>query len=91
MESVSIGMAKNQNLSLNPSKINGSCGRLLCCLKYEDKTYTELKVGLPQLGKKIKTKEGEGTVINIDILNRKYQVDIPEKGIIEIELDNENN
>ena len=91
MESVSIGMAKNQNLSLNPSKINGSCGRLLCCLKYEDKTYTELKVGLPQLGKKIKTKEGEGTVINIDILNRKYQVDIPEKGVIEIELDNENN
>ena len=91
MESVSIGMAKNQNLSLNPSKINGCCGRLLCCLKYEDKTYCELKVGLPQTGKKIKTPEGEGTVVNVDILKRKYQVDIPEKGIIEIELNNENN
>ncbi len=86
MESVSIGMAKNQNLSLNPTKINGSCGRLLCCLKYEDKTYSELKVGLPLVGKKTKTKEGEGTVISVDILKRKYQVDIPDKGIIEIEL-----
>ena len=86
MESVAIGMAKNQNLSLNPTKINGSCGRLLCCLKYEDKTYSELKVGLPQVGKKIKTKEGEGTVISVDILKRKYQVDIPDKGIIDIEL-----
>lgn len=91
MESVSIGMAKNQNLSLNPSKINGCCGRLLCCLKYEDKTYSELKVGLPQIGKKIKTSEGEGIVVNVDILKRTYQVDIPEKGIIELELDNENN
>ena len=91
MESVSIGMAKNQNLSLNPSKINGSCGRLLCCLKYEDQTYSELKVGLPQVGKKIKTNEGEGTVTYVDILKRKYFVDIPEKGIIEIELDNGNN
>ena len=91
MESVSIGMAKNQNLSLNPSKINGCCGRLLCCLKYEDKTYSELKVGLPQIGKKTKTSEGEGTVVNVDILKRKYQVDIPDKGIIEIELDNGNN
>ena len=91
MESVSIGMAKNQNLSLNPSKINGCCGRLLCCLKYEDNTYSELKVGLPQVGKKIKTNEGEGTVTYVDILKRKYQVDIPEKGLIEIELDNGNN
>ena len=91
MESVSITMAKNQNLSLNPTKINGLCGRLLCCLKYEDSTYCELKVGLPQTGKKIKTKEGEGTVISVDILKRKYQVDIPDKGIIEIELDNGNN
>jgi len=91
MESVSIGMAKNQNLSLNPSKINGLCGRLLCCLKYENHTYSELKVGLPQVGKKIKTKEGEGVVTYVDILKRKYLVDIPEKGIIEIELENGNN
>ena len=91
MESVSIGMAKNQNLSLNPSKINGCCGRLLCCLKYEDNTYSDLRVGLPQVGKRIKTPSGEGIVVNVDILNRKYQVDIHEKGIIEIELDNENN
>ena len=91
MESVSIGMAKNQNLSLNPTKINGLCGRLLCCLKYEDDTYCELKKGMPQVGKKTKTKDGEGTVISIDILKRKYQVEIPDKGIIEVELDNGNN
>ncbi len=60
-------------------------------MKYEDKTYSELKVGLPQIGKKTKTSEGEGTVVNVDILKRKYQVDIPDKGIIEIELDNGNN
>ena len=44
-------MAKNQGLALNPSKINGVCGRLLCCLKYEDETYTEYKKTLPKVGK----------------------------------------
>ena len=87
LESVSIGMAKNQNLSLNPSKINGSCGRLLCCLKYEDKTYNELKEGLPKVGKKVNIDNESGTVISVDILKRKYSVEIPDKGIVEVELD----
>jgi len=86
MDSVTIGMAKNQNISLNPNKINGLCGRLLCCLKYEDKCYSECRVGIPSVGKKVKTEEGEGVVTSVDILNRKYFVNIEEKGIVEINL-----
>lgn len=79
-ESVSINMAKNQNIALNPSKINGSCGRLLCCLKYENDTYSVNKRDLPKLGKKIKVKEGEGTVVSLDVLNRTYTLEIPKVG-----------
>ena len=56
LNGVSINMAKNQYLSLSPSKINGICGRLLCCLKYEDDTYTEMKKNFPPIGTKIKNK-----------------------------------
>lgn len=74
-DSVSIQMAKNQNLALNPSKINGLCGRLLCCLKYEDDCYTECRKELPKVGSTIKTKDGkEGQVVSLDILNKKYKV-----------------
>ena len=73
-DSVSINMAKNQNLSLNPSKINGVCGRLLCCLKYENDNYNEYKKNLPDVGSKIKLKEGEGKVISVDVFKRKYRV-----------------
>ena len=78
-------MAENQNISLNPSKINGVCGRLLCCLKYEDETYTEYKKTLPKVGKKVVTEQGEGTVTKVDILNQSYTVDIPSIGLIEVE------
>lgn len=84
-DSVSMNMAKNQNISLNPSKINGVCGRLLCCLKYEDETYTEYKETLPKVGKKVVTEQGEGTVTKVDILNQSYTVDIPSIGLIEVE------
>lgn len=73
-DSVSINMAKNQNLALNPSKINGVCGRLLCCLKYENDNYTEYKKNLPDVGSKIKIAEGEGKVISVDVFNKKYKV-----------------
>ena len=73
-DSVSINMAKNQNLSLNPSKINGVCGRLLCCLKYENDIYTEYKKDLPDVGNKIKTDEYEGKVISVDVFNKVYKV-----------------
>ncbi len=84
--SVSINMAKNQMLALNPSKINGICGRLLCCLGYENETYTELKKDFPKLGNVIKTSQGLGKVVNIDVFNKKYSVDLKEKGIITFSL-----
>ena len=89
-DSVSINMAKNQNIALNPTKINGCCGRLLCCLKYEDECYKELNKNLPKVGKKVKTEKGEGKVISVDILKQKYRVSVPDNGIVEVDL-NENN
>lgn len=89
LDTVSINMAKNQNLSLNPSKINGVCGRLLCCLKYEDECYSEYRKNIPEVGKTVKTEKGEGKVISVDILSQKYKVDVPNVGIIEVS--NENN
>lgn len=82
--SVSISMAKNQNLSLNPNKINGVCGRLLCCLKYENDVYTDCRKCLPKLGDTVKVDEKEGKVINLDILKKTYTVEIPNVGIVEV-------
>ncbi len=90
LDTVSINMAKNQNLSLNPSKINGVCGRLLCCLKYEDDVYTDCKFGLPIIGSTADTDQGKGKVISVNILKRSYKVDVPEKGIIEVVKDEKN-
>lgn len=81
--SVSINMAKNQMLALNPSKINGICGRLLCCLGYENETYTELKKNLPKVGLVTNTPMGMGKVVSVDIFRKTYSVDLKEKGIIE--------
>lgn len=75
-DSVSINMAKNQNLSLNPSKINGACGRLLCCLKYEDEDYELARKNLPKIGKIVQTKHGSGKVVSIDIIKQTYDVEI---------------
>lgn len=85
MDTVSINQAKNQNLSLNPTKINGVCGRLLCCLKYEDETYTKCRKCLPKIGDKIKTPEGKGTVVGLDILKKQYKVDVPDVGIVRVD------
>ena len=74
IDSVSMNMAKNQGLALNPSKINGLCGRLLCCLTYEDEEYLRCSEGLPSLGETVTTAQGEGQVTNVDILNRTYKV-----------------
>lgn len=90
-DSVSINMAKNQNISLNPTKINGVCGRLLCCLKYEDETYKEYGRNMPKVGKKVKIEQGEGKVVKVDVLKQTYQVDIPKIGIIEVENKNGSN
>ena len=83
--SVSINMAKNQMLALNPSKINGICGRLLCCLAYENDTYSELKKNLPKLGSVIETPMGSGKVSSVNVLKNTYSVDLKEKGIVEFD------
>lgn len=74
MDTISINMAKNQNISLNPSKINGVCGRLLCCLQYEDDVYTDLRRNLPQIGTLVKTEFGKGEVIDVNVLKGSYIV-----------------
>lgn len=73
-EPVSIKMAKVQNLSLNPTKISGICGRLMCCLKYENDIYYELRKGMPEAGERIKTEDGMGIVIETNILENKIKV-----------------
>lgn len=79
-EPVSIRMAKDQNLSLNPTKISGICGRLMCCLKYENDCYTSCKkVAPPVVGRLVITVEGEGRVVSINT-NKKTAVIQLEQG-----------
>lgn len=74
---VSVKMAKLQNLSLNPTKTGGLCGRMMCCLAYEEGVYADLLKNLPPVGSVIKTPEGEGTVSYNDILKQVVTVKIP--------------
>ncbi|WP_026565485.1 PSP1 domain-containing protein [Bacillus sp. UNC41MFS5] len=76
---VSIKMAKDQNLSLNPTKISGLCGRLMCCLKYENDEYESAKALLPDLGEIIETPQGKGKVVGLNILERVLQVELKEQ------------
>ena len=79
-ETVSIKMAKEQNISLNPSKISGNCGRLMCCLKYEQEVYEEKLARLPKVGAIVKTEqEGEGIVEGIEILKEKVKIKFKDK------------
>ena len=73
-ETVSIKMAKEQNMSLNSTKISGNCGRLMCCLKYEQNVYEEKLKRLPKLGAIVKTEDGEGTVDSIETLKEIIRV-----------------
>ena len=73
---VSIKMAKEQNLSLNPTKISGVCGRLMCCLKFEEDHYEQTSKRMPKLGKEAETPEGKGTVIDLNILKETVTVRI---------------
>ncbi len=83
-EPVSIKMAKHQNLTLNPSKISGACGRLMCCLGYEDDFYADFKKGLPKPGKTIMTREGQGKVISHNVIRGSITVQGPEGKLIEV-------
>ncbi len=73
-EAVSIKMAKEQNMSLNPSKISGTCGRLMCCLKYEQEVYEDKLSHLPKIGAIVNTDEGEGVVDSIETLKEIVKV-----------------
>jgi len=85
---VSIKMAKDQNLSLNPTKISGLCGRLMCCLKYENDNYESAKELLPDLGEFIETPNGRGKVVGLNILQHVMQVEFPSQGkVLEYTLD----
>lgn len=76
---VSIKMAKAQNLSLNPTKISGVCGRLICCLKYENDLYVEMRKGMPENGERVKTKDGKALVVDTNILENKVKVRLIEE------------
>lgn len=75
-EKVSIKMAKVQGLSLNPQKISGVCGRLMCCLKYENDYYTEVFKLMPKVGSKVRTPDGEGTVESNDLIKQTARVKV---------------
>ena len=71
---VSIKMAKDQGLVLSPTKVSGQCGRLKCCLVYEQSAYAELRKGLPKLGKRVIGARGEGRVVEVDVLRQRIRV-----------------
>mgnify|MGYP004680748467 FL=1 len=75
-ETVSIKMAKEQNISLNPSKISGNCGRLMCCLKYEQEVYEEKLKRLPNIGAIVKTPDGQGEIDGVEPLKEIVKVKI---------------
>ena len=83
-EPVSIRMAKDQSLSLNPTKISGQCGRLMCCLTYENQTYQDLKKKLPKIGKTVSTVSGKAKVIRHNALSNRFTVRLD--GGIEMEM-----
>ncbi len=82
LEPVTMKMAKNQKATLDPSKISGRCGRLMCCLRYEDNAYEELKHHLPKKGTLIMTTKGVGEVVDYDILQQKVTMETKDKKLI---------
>jgi cell fate regulator YaaT (PSP1 superfamily) len=87
LKPVNMRMAKMQKATLDPSKISGYCGRLKCCLRYEDKTYTELKKRLPKKNTKVKTKYGEGKVVDTHILTQLVMVEVKDGQKVAVPLE----
>jgi cell fate regulator YaaT (PSP1 superfamily) len=77
-------MAKEQNLPLNPTKISGLCGRLMCCLGYEYKTYKDLMKGLPKEGETLKTEKGSGKVVSVNAIKRSVNVELADGSQLEV-------
>ena len=86
-EPVSIRMAKDQSLSLNPTKISGQCSRLMCCLRYENETYKELRKNFPKIGKTIETTNGKGKIIRHNALYNRVTVRLDDGLETEIRVD----
>jgi cell fate regulator YaaT (PSP1 superfamily) len=84
---VSVKMAKNQNLSLNPTKISGVCGRLMCCLGYEHDIYEAFRKQLPKVGKTVKTRKGDGVVLKHNPLAETIFIRVDEETIVEVTKD----
>ena len=84
---VSIRMAKDQGLSLNPTKISGQCGRLMCCLTFENQVYQEFRKKFPGIGKIVKTKEHTGKVIRFNFLQNSVALRLEDNQEIEVKLD----
>lgn len=84
-EPVSIRMAKDQNLSLNPTKISGICGRLMCCLKFENDVYEKSREKVPDAGMAVLTPLGPGNVISANVLKEKVTVELADKRVVEFE------
>ncbi len=81
-DAVSIKMAKNQNLSLNPANISGLCGKLLCCIRYEDDLYSENRARIPKDNSRVKTVDGYGKVLSANIVNLSVKVLLEKEGLI---------
>ena len=86
-DTVSIKMAKNQNLSLNPVNISGLCGKLLCCIKFENETYTEYRAELPKIHSYVKTKDGRAKVIAVNVINKSVRLLTQEHGVQAYDLE----
>lgn len=80
-EGISINMAKNQLLALNISKLSGQCGKLVCCLKYEDSLYSQLRVGLPKLGQRVKYKDDEFKITSMNVLSKTMKLENKENSV----------
>ena len=78
---MSVKMAKEQSLSLNPAKLAGMCGRLKCCLRYEYQTYVELRRALPAVGARVESVKGEGVVVRHNVLRQTVVVRRAEDGV----------
>jgi len=86
-DTVSIKMAKNQNLSLNPVNISGLCGKLLCCIKYENDTYTEHRTQLPKINSTVITEFGKAKVLAVNVIDKSVRVITEEDGVKSLKVE----
>lgn len=87
LEPVTMRMAKNQKTTMDPSKISGRCGRLMCCLKYEDEVYLNLKSKLPKKGARVQIAQGEGEVLDIDVLAQEAVVELASRDKVKVKAE----